>query len=144
MKGLTIGRLARLAKVNIETVRYYERRGLIPEPLRRESGYRQYTPNFVERIRFIKHAQEVGFTLKEISDLLSLRVDPTTTCGDIRLRTEKKIAEVEGKIQALGKMKKALLALKTSCRGRGPSSECPILDALDDRKENSNLQVQGR
>lgn len=142
MKPLTIGKLAQHAGVNIETIRYYERRGLIPDPPRRESGYREYPRDSLERLRFIRHAQEVGFTLKEISELLSLRVDPETTCADIRTRAERKIAEVENKIRALGKMKEALITLKTACRGQGPTSECPILDALD--AENGKAETRGK
>jgi MerR family transcriptional regulator, copper efflux regulator len=136
MKDLTIGQLAKRSQVNIETVRYYERRGLIPHPPRRESGYRQFSPDGIARIRFIKHAQAVGFTLKEIAELLSLRVDPDTTCGDIKKRTETKIDEVQMKIQALQRMKKALIQLKAACRGRGPSSDCPILEILEANGKN--------
>jgi len=131
MKNLTIGQVAKRTQVNIETVRYYERRGLIPPPPRRESGYREFSEDTVARIRFIKHSQEVGFTLKEISELLSLRVDPNTTCAEIKRRTEGKITEVEEKIHALNHMKKALVKLRSTCSGRGPTSECPILDVLE-------------
>lgn len=131
MENLTVGQLAKNTQVNVETIRYYERRGLIPPPPRRESGYRQFSKDTIARVRFIKRAQEVGFTLKEISELLSLRVAPDTTCADIKERTEGKIAEVEQKIHALQRIKKALIQLKATCRGRGPSSECPILEALD-------------
>jgi MerR family transcriptional regulator, copper efflux regulator len=140
MKGMTIGQVARRSRVNIETLRYYERRGLMPDPPRRNSGYRDYPPQAVARIRFIKHAQEVGFTLAEIKELLSLRVDPHTTCGDIRRKAENKIMEVEQKIGGLQAMKEALVRLKSSCKGRGPSSECPILDALD----SDGGQIQGK
>ena len=131
MKHLTIGELAKRSQVNIETIRYYERRGLIPNPPRRASGYRQFTQEAVIRIRFIKHAQEVGFTLKEISELLSLRVDPKTSCVDIRMRAEEKIEEVDEKIRGLEAMRKALHQLKAACKGRGPTSDCPILDTLE-------------
>ena len=134
MKSLTIGQLAREAQVNVETVRYYERRGLMPEPPRRESGYRQYSDADVTRIKFIKRAQTLGFTLKEISELLSLRIDPKTTCGDVKRRAEVKIADMEEKIKALQRMKKALTKLASTCRGRGPTSECPILEILDSEK----------
>ena len=130
MGNLTIGQLARKAQVNIETVRYYERRGLMLEPPRRDSGYRQYSEPDVTRIKFIKRAQTLGFTLKEISELLSLRVDPDTTCGDVKRRAEVKIADMEEKIKALQRMKKALTKLASTCRGRGPMSECPILEML--------------
>lgn len=131
MKSLTIGQLAKEAQVNIETVRYYERRGLIPEPPRRESGYRQYSKADINRIRFIRRAKELGFSLREISELLSLRVDPNTTCADIKKQAEIKLADIEEKIRALQKMKRALTKLVTLCRGRGPTSECPILEALN-------------
>ena len=131
MKNLTIGQVAKRTQVNIETVRYYERRGLIPPPPWRGSGYRQFSEDTVERIRFIKNSQELGFTLKEISELLSLRVNSKTTSTDIKLRTEGKISEVEKKIHALNRMKKALVKLRSTCRGHGPTSECPILEALE-------------
>src|SRR4030067_2083798 len=130
MGNLSIGQLAREAQVRVETVRYYERRGLMPEPPRRESGYRQYSEPDVTRIRFIKRAQTLGFTLKEILDLLSLRVDPKTTCGDVKRRAEVKIADMEEQIKALQRMKKGLTKVASTCRGRGPTSECPILESL--------------
>jgi len=131
MNPLTIGQLAKHAKVNIETIRYYERRGLIPEPPRRESGYRQYAPEFVTRIQFIKRAQELGFSLNEIADLLALRVDTDTACNEVRKRAENKIASIEGKIQTLQKMKQALEALVVVCNENGVTGECPMLDALE-------------
>lgn len=131
MENLTIGQVAKNAQVNVETVRYYERRGLIPEPLRKESGYRQYPEETVARIQFIKHAKELGFSLNEISELLSLRVDKNTTCADVKNRAEGKIANIEEKIHALQKMKKTLTRLAKECRGRGPVSKCPILEALE-------------
>jgi MerR family mercuric resistance operon transcriptional regulator len=130
MKDLTVGQLAKDAHVNAETVRYYERIGLMPEPRRRESGYRQYSQDAIARIRFIKRAQELGFSLKEVSELLSLRVDPATTCEDVRRRAEVKIHNIEEKIRTLQKVKRALRKLAASCTGRGPTSECPILEAL--------------
>lgn len=130
MEYLTIGQLAKRSHVNVETIRYYERRGLLPIPSRRQSGYRQFSQDTSVRIRFIKRAQELGFTLKEISELLSMRVNPHTTCADIKVRAEMKITEIEEKIRDLERMKKALIKLKAACRGRGPTGECPILEAL--------------
>ncbi|MBN4081120.1 MerR family transcriptional regulator [Caldithrix abyssi] len=127
----TTGKLAQKVGVNIETIRYYERKGLLPVPPKRESGYRQYSTEDVTRIKFIKHAQELGFSLKEISELLSLRVDPTCSCGDVKSRAEAKILDVEEKMQILLKIKQALQKLIISCSGRGPTSECPILDAIE-------------
>ncbi len=131
MENLTIGQLARRAQVNIETVRYYERRGLMPEPPRRESGYRQYSQTDITRIQFIKRARELGFSLKEILELLSLRVDPHTTCGDVKGRAEVKIAGIEQKIKDLRRMRMALATLVAACKGEGPSSACPILETLN-------------
>jgi len=134
MRNLTIGQLAKKTEVNVETVRFYERRGLMPKPLRRESGYRQYSDDDIARLRFIRRAKELGFSLKEILELLSLRVDPDTTCGDVKRRAKAKIADIELKIRTLQGMKRALAKLVTLCRGRGPSSECPILETLDSGK----------
>ncbi len=131
MEGLTIGQLAKKSRVNVETIRYYERRGLVPAPPRRYSGYRQYAPGDVRRVLFIKRAQRLGFTLREVSDLLHLKVDPQTTCADVRKRAEIKIAEVDEKIRELEAMRQALARLATSCAGFGPTAECPILEALE-------------
>lgn len=143
MTNLTIGQLAKNAQVNVETVRYYERRGLMPEPPRRKSGYRQYSETDIARIRFIRRAKELGFSLNEVSELLSLRVDPETTCGDIKRRADAKMAEIEGKIQALRKMKKALARLVSLCRERRSTGECPILEALDSLKTMRFKIAQG-
>lgn len=135
METLTTGQLAKQARVNVETIRYYRRRGLLPDPPRRKSGYRLYSRDAVARIEFIKRAQGLGFSLKEISELLSLRVDPQTTCADVKRRAEAKIADIQEKIKTLGKMKVALVKLSAACRGTGPASECPILEVLDGAEE---------
>jgi len=134
MYGMTIGQVAKLASVGIETIRFYEREGLIDEPPRRESGYRHYPEDVVKRLLFIKRAKDLGFSLKEIADLLSLRVDPDSTCRDIKCRAEAKLADVDAKIKSLRLIKKALTQLAESCRGQGPTSECPILDSLEQRQ----------
>lgn len=136
MKPLSIGEVARRAGVGIEAIRFYEREGLIPEPPRKESGYRQYPPDSVARLRFIQQAKDLGFSLKEIKELLSLRIEPLTDCADIQERAEAKVGDIEGKIQTLQRMKKALANLVAACPGRGPVSECPILDALEDSVGN--------
>ena len=132
---LTIGQVAKHSGIGLETVRFYERKGLIEEPPRTDSGYRQYPKDVVGRIRFIKRAKELGFSLKEISELLSLRVDPGTTCADVRKQTELKLTDVEEKIRALRRIKTALKKLAASCVGTGPTSECPILEALDSQEK---------
>jgi Hg(II)-responsive transcriptional regulator len=129
--GLSTGKLAKAADVNVETLRYYENRGLLPEPPRRLSGYRQYPLESVNRLRFIKGAQELGFTLEEIKELLSLRVDERATKGDVRVRAEQKVRQIERKIARLQKMQEALLHLIHECSGKGPASDCPILEAME-------------
>ena len=127
---LTTSQLAHKAGVNVETLRYYERRGLLPEPPRRASGYRQYSQDDVARLQFIKRAKELGFTLQEVQELLDLRVDPDTPCAMVKRRADLKIIDIEAKLQSLKRIKKALNKLAATCSGRGPVGDCPILEAL--------------
>ncbi len=131
MKAITIGRLAKEAGVNLETVRFYERRGLLPRPPRSASGYRLFPAEAARRLRFIRRAQELGFSLKEIGELLSLRVSRRTTSSAIRARAEAKIADIQEKIASLESMKKTLQKLTKVCDGCAPLAACPILDSLD-------------
>ena len=131
MKSLTIGRLAKQAGVNLETVRFYERRGLLPRPPRSTSGYRLFPPDAARRLRIIRRAQELGFSLTEIGELLSLRVSRRTTSADIRTRAEAKIVDIEAKLKSLESMKKTLRKLSRVCDGCSPVAECPILESLD-------------
>jgi len=135
MKTMTIGQLAKETGVGVETIRFYERRGLIEEPPRRASGYREYSDDVLARVDFIKRAKELGFSLKEISELLSLRLDPGTTCGDLKSRAEQKIDDVEDRIRSLQKIRKALKRLAGTCTGQGPQSGCPIIAALEGHEE---------
>ncbi len=134
MEKLTIGQLAKKANVNLETIRYYERRGLLLEPPRNKSGHRQYSLEEVKRTEFIKRCQALGFSLKEISELLLLKVIPGTTCGDIKARVETKIADVEKRIVDLEKIREALLRMSSKCIGKGPVGQSPILEELYKRK----------
>jgi MerR family mercuric resistance operon transcriptional regulator len=131
MNSLTIGHLARKSGMNLETVRYYERRGLLPKPPRSASGYRLFPIEAAQRLKFIQRAKELGFSLKEIGELLSLRVSPTTTSAGIRAKAEAKIADIKSKIRTLESMEKTLRKLTKSCIGCGPLAECPILESLD-------------
>jgi len=131
MNGLTIGDVASQAGVHIETLRYYERRQLVTKPPRSAANYRLYPPDAVRRVQFIKHAQELGFSLKEIKELLSLRAAPKARCADVRDRATQKIATIDDKIRALRRMKGALTTLVAECSGHGPVTACPILEALD-------------
>lgn len=140
MRQLTIGQLAKSAGVNLTTIRFYERRGLIPKPHRSASGYRQYSPDIITRIRFIKNAQALGFTLEEISELLELKANTNTHCKTIKGHAAHKIALVDRKIQALKTMKKALQDLHDGCRGRGSIQEgCEILDTLGSERITQQL-----
>jgi Hg(II)-responsive transcriptional regulator len=134
MRTISIGQVARQAGVGVETIRFYEREGLLEEPPRRASGYRQYTEQVVNRIHFIKRAQRLGFSLKEITELLLLRVDAQTSCEVVKQRTEAKIAEVEQKLVELQRMRQALLQVASLCTGRGPTGRCPMLEALDQQE----------
>ncbi len=129
--ALTIGQVASGAGVGIETIRFYEREGLLEDPPRTASGYRQYPKDAVTRIQLIRRAKELGFSLKEISELLSLRADPGSSCGDVKRQAQAKIVDMETKIQTLERMKAALEKLVASCDGEAPISECPILESLD-------------
>ena len=141
MKPLTIGKVARLAEVGVETIRFYEREGLIAEPPRREagyrqSGYRQYPEETIARLRFIRRAKELGFTLREIKDLLSLRIDAGTKCDAVRGQAETKIAEIRDKVRTLQRMEQALTRLVADCRKRSPTKGCPILEAMEQEGES--------
>lgn len=134
MEVLSIGQVARRAGVGVETVRFYEREGLLEEPPRRASGYRQYSEQVVRRLHFIKRAQQLGFSLKEINELLRVRVDAQTSCDEVKQRTEAKIAEVERKVIELQRMRQALLQVHSLCEGQGPTGGCPMLEALDQQE----------
>lgn len=131
MNKLTIGQVAREAGVNIQTIRYYERRRLLPEPSRGESGYRYYGEETVRHIRFIRNAKELGFSLKEIGELLSLSLNTGGMSSVVKELAKEKLADIEEKIDTLQRMRAALEGLIHTCPGCGPVRECPILDALD-------------
>jgi Hg(II)-responsive transcriptional regulator len=131
MNGVTTGELAKRGGVNLESIRFYEREKLLPKPPRTASGYRMFDENAVRRVRFIKRAQELGFSLREIRELLELRFDPRTDCADVRRKAEAKLTDIEQKIRDLQRMKRSLGRLTTACPGRGAADTCPILESLD-------------
>jgi MerR family mercuric resistance operon transcriptional regulator len=135
MESLKVGEVAKQAGVNLQTIHYYERLGLLPKPPRTGSNYRAYPTNAVLRVRFIKRAQELGFTLKEIKELLSLRAAPRTRCSDVRRRAEAKVQDIDEKVRTLQAMRRALTKLIGECSGIGPVTECPIVEALDSEDE---------
>jgi MerR family transcriptional regulator, copper efflux regulator len=132
---LNIGDVARKSGVSVEAMRYYEREGLITAPGRDVNGYRCFEVDAIRQVRFIKRAQEVGFTLKDIKELLSLRTDPAASCCDVRDRATDKVINIDQKIATLTNMRSVLAAWIEECRGAGPVSECPILDALESEEE---------
>ncbi len=143
MTTLTIGKVAKQAGVGVETIRFYERQGLLEEPPRNDSGYRQYASEAIQKLRFIIKAKRLGFSLQEIGELFTLRQKQDATCGDVRTQAEEKIKNIEEKIRDLSRMKEALVELTCQCSDNGPVNECPILTALEPsgrpmkRKEDS-------
>lgn len=131
MKSLTIGQVAKQASIGVETVRFYERRGLLAEPDRKASGYRQYDESAVARLQFIRQAKELGFRLTEIKELLALWFDPRTKCCDVRKKAQAKIVEIDERIESLKVMKKALARITTQCDRRGSVAECPLFIGLE-------------
>lgn len=132
MAALSVGQVARRAGVGVETVRFYERQGLLAEPARKASGYRQYGDEAVAVLRFIRRAKLLGFTLKEIKGLLALRLDGGATRAAVRKQATAKVADIEAKIRDLRRMQAALAGLTAACHGDGPAAGCPILEALND------------
>jgi len=130
MHELSIGQLAKHARVNIETIRYYERRGLLPDPPRNKSGHRQYSNEAVRRTEFIKRCQALGFSLREIQDILELRMTRQSTCADMKSRVTEKMTDVDKKIDELKQIRDALSRLRKKCAGKGPIGKCPILAEL--------------
>ncbi len=138
MGSLTIGKLARQASVNVETVRYYERRGLIDRPSERRGAFRVYPDEAVTRIRSIKRAQSLGFSLKEIKELFDLRLDEKARCGDVMTQTERKLEEIDGKIQLLRRVERELRKLIAACEEEKSLCDCPIIEALDEGWEEAS------
>ncbi|MDA0329457.1 MAG: MerR family DNA-binding protein [Gemmatimonadetes bacterium] len=130
---LTIGALAGAADVGRETIRFYENKGLIDAPPRSPAGYRRYPQESVQRLRFIRRAQELGFTLSEVAELLALRVDEVSACGPVEVRAREKLEQVDAKIVDLKRIGASLRRLVDKCEARQPTSDCPILEELDER-----------
>jgi MerR family mercuric resistance operon transcriptional regulator len=129
-ESLTIGKLAKASEVNVETVRFYERKGILKQP-KKLGAFRYYPEEYITRIRFIKRSQELGFTLKETKELLDLKIKNQSKCSDVLNKTEEKIQEINQKINDLKKMKKSLEGLASCCVDMNqPLSDCPILDCF--------------
>jgi Hg(II)-responsive transcriptional regulator len=139
--ALTIGKVAKAANVHVETLRYYERRWLVPQPPRSLSRYRRYPENTVRRVQFVRHAQALGFSMREIRELLSLRATPKARCADVKCRAEIKLREIEQKVRALQAMHRALRRLVSQCDGKLPASECPVLESLNDESLHDGTET---
>jgi Hg(II)-responsive transcriptional regulator len=127
---MKIGTLAKRADVAIDTVRYYERQGLLPAPVRLASGYRDYTDGDVARLRFIRRAKALGFTLGEIGELLALSARRDGDMAGMKAAAQQKLADVDAKLAELQRIRQGLTDLVASCPGHGALEHCPILDAL--------------
>lgn len=139
MGGMTIGKIAQKAGVGVETIRFYERRGLVERPTRpKSSGFRLYPEETAARIGFIRHAQDLGFSLGEVGELLGLQAAPAADASDVRKRALAKLEQIDGKIERLRRMRAALKTLIAACPGKGPVRRCSIVEAL-----NSSVPPRG-
>lgn len=134
---MKIGELAAIAGVPPATIRYYERRGILSEPARTRAGYRQYRTETAERLRFIKRAQALGFTLEEIEDLLALRVDDPASCAAVEAKTREKIDAVRRKIAQMKRLEAVLGRIGDACASRALTEECPVLEMLSEEDDRA-------
>lgn len=132
---LRIGALAREAGVGVDTIRYYEREGLLPEPRRRASGYRDYDAGAVTQLRFIRRAKTLGFSLDDIRELLALSADRGQGVAGVKARAEARLADVEHRIRELRRVQRGLKQLIDACPGHGELAQCPILKALSGKED---------
>lgn len=132
--SMKIGQAAELAGVNVQTLRYYERTGLLPKASRRPSGYRQYDTDTVRLVHFIKNAQELGFTLRDISELIALRKNPRS-CSRVATLAQTKVEQIDRRVRRLTAMRKTLAELAGACQNGDANHECPIIEALTDGRD---------
>ncbi len=144
MENVTIGKLAKGAGIGAGTLRYYERRGLLPPARRTAAGYRVYGAAAAQRLRFIRRAQALGFSLEEIAELLALSDNPRATAREVKHATQAKIADIDRRIEALARMKQGLATLEARCSGHGHTGECPILAALNQEGDRDAPVVSSR
>lgn len=129
---LRIGAVAKQSGIGIETVRFYEREGLISTPARTASGYRQYPESIIKQLRFIQHAKTLGFSLKQIGELITLKNSRNANCKSVKQAAQDKLDDIQEKIDALENMKAALAPLIDKCQSTDPINDCPILNALNE------------
>jgi Hg(II)-responsive transcriptional regulator len=136
MEHFKVGEIAEKVGVNVETLRYYEKIKIMPKPKRKESRYRYYDEMDLKRLSFIKRAKELGFILKEIKELLNLKIESTATCGDVKHLAEHKLKDIEEKIKDLKNIKNVLVKLINQCVCEEVSTdECPILEVIDPKEK---------
>lgn len=135
MAAFRIGQVATLTGASVETIRFYEHERLIPEPPRSRSGYRQYPDETVRRVRFIRRAKQLGFTLGEVREFLELRNEPGTVCEDVKTRVLGKIGEIDRKAADLARIRAVLVDLADRCEPTADLDVCPVLEALDDGED---------
>lgn len=131
MNDMTIGKLAERVGVGVETIRFYERQGLLEQPPKPERGFRIYPPDAVDRVRFIRQAQELGFSLTDARELLDLRTDPMADCSDVQRRATAKLDDVRAKIERLRLIENALERVVAACPGQGNLDCCSIMTAME-------------
>jgi Cu(I)-responsive transcriptional regulator len=141
---MRIGEVAQRAGVNVQTLRYYERRGLLPNPTRRPSGYREYTADMVGLVRFIKRAQELGFSLRDVGELIELRQNPYRSDAAVRAVAVRKVTDIAGRIRRLAAMQKALEQLIAACECAGATRACSIIEALNDDPPEQAIPARRR
>lgn len=134
---MTIGAVAKRVGVAIDTIRYYEREGLLPEPLRRASGYRSYGEGAVRQLLFIRRAKDLGFTLEEIRELLALSADRQRGVKAVKKRAQERLAAIDERIAELTRVRDGLEQLIDACPGHGSPEQCPILQALTGREDQA-------
>lgn len=137
-KGMKIGELAALSRLSVDTIRFYEKQGLVPAPLRTAANYRLYNADTPRRLVFIRKARDLGFTLSEIAGLLQLAEDHTAQAGDVKERAEGKLRDLKRRIREMEQMRRSLEKLVHACSGEGPGATCPILAALTEDEEFPN------
>ena len=131
MSGLRVGQLAKAAGVTAQTIRYYERRQLLAPPPRTGAGYREYPAETLARLRFIRHAQELGFGLDEIGELLSLRADAPSDCAAVEAKVRRAVEQIDGRVEELRRIRSALLDVAARCHARATARPCPLLEELE-------------
>lgn len=131
MSTLSIGQAAKITGISVEAIRFYEKQGLVSVPNRTAAGYRQYSPETIKRIRFILHAKDAGFTLKEVADLLALRQSSRDSCSKIKQRAQMKLQDVESRLNDLHMVRDALSNLVAKCDDKEKMGACPIIEALE-------------